>query len=76
VLEQSLIVGVLGAAIGVVVSALAATLIKRGVPEFVTDLGWVDAVWVFFAALGVSIVAAYVPVRRINRIDPAMVFRA
>jgi putative ABC transport system permease protein len=76
VVEQSLIVGVLGAAIGVGAAALAATLIKRGVPEFVTDLRATDAVVLFSAAVAVSIVAAYVPVHRINRIDPAMVFRA
>lgn len=76
VIEQSLIVGVLGSALGLGVSVLAATLIKRGVPEFVTDLRWTDAAGVFAAILLVSFVAAYVPVRRINRIDPAMVFRA
>lgn len=76
VIAQSLIVGVLGSALGLGVSALAATLIKRGVPEFVTDLRWPDAAGVFGAILLVSLAAAYVPVRRINRIDPAMVFRA
>lgn len=76
VIEQSLIVGVLGSALGLGVSVLAATLIKRGVPEFVTELRWTDAVGVFAAILLVSLAAAYVPVRRINRIDPAMVFRA
>jgi putative ABC transport system permease protein len=76
VIEQSLLVGVLGSAVGLGVSVLAATLIKRGVPEFVTDLRWTDAAGVFAAILLVSLAAAYVPVRRINRIDPAMVFRA
>ncbi len=76
VLQQSLIVGVIGSAIGLVASAFAATLIKRGVPEFVTDLRFADAAGIFAAALVVSILAAYVPVHRINRIDPAMVFRA
>jgi putative ABC transport system permease protein len=76
VVEQSLIVGVLGAAIGVGASILAATVIKRGVPEFVTDLRAADAIALFAAAVAVSILAAYVPVHRINRIDPAMVFRA
>jgi putative ABC transport system permease protein len=76
VVVQSLTVGVVGAAAGVVASVLAATLIKRGVPEFVTDLRWTDATAIFAAAVVVSIAAAYVPVHRINRIDPAMVFRA
>ena len=76
VVVQSLIVGVVGSALGVTASALAATLIKRGVPEFVTELRWIDAAGIFAAAVLVSILAAYVPVHRINRIDPAMVFRA
>jgi putative ABC transport system permease protein len=76
VLRQSLIVGTAGAAIGVLVSTLVATLIKRGVPEFVTDLRWTDAAGLFGLALVVSVAASYVPVHRINRIDPAMVFRA
>jgi putative ABC transport system permease protein len=76
VVAQSLIIGLAGSAIGVGAAALAATLIKRGVPEFVTELRWADATGLFAAAVLVSILAAYVPVRRINRIDPAMVFRA
>lgn len=76
VVAQSLIIGVFGSVLGVGASALAATLIKRGVPEFVTDLRVGDAAEVFAAAVLVSILAAYVPVHRINRIEPAMVFRA
>jgi putative ABC transport system permease protein len=75
VVEQSLIVGVAGAALGVGASALAGSLIERRVPEFVTDLRPLDVLGVLAIALGVSLAAAYVPARRINRIDPAMVFR-
>jgi putative ABC transport system permease protein len=76
VVEQSVIVGVAGAALGVAASALASSLIARRVPEFVTDLRLWDAVGVFVVSLVVSVVAAYLPVRRINHIDPAIVFRA
>jgi putative ABC transport system permease protein len=76
VVQQSLIVGVAGGILGVATAAIVATLVKRAVPEFVTDLRWADAAELFAAAVVVSIGAAYVPVRRINRIDPAMVFRA
>lgn len=75
VVEQSLIVGFLGAALGVGASALAATLIRRQVPEFLTTLRWTDALAVFVTALAVAVVASWVPVRRINLIDPAIVFR-
>ena len=76
VVQQSLGVGAAGAALGIVASSLAATLIQRKVPEFVTDLQPLDAVGVFVVALLVAAAAALLPVRRISRIDPAMVFRA
>jgi putative ABC transport system permease protein len=76
VVEQSVIVGVTGAALGVAASALAASLIEQRVPEFVTDLRLSDALGVFLVSVVVSVVAAWLPVRRINRIDPAIVFRA
>jgi putative ABC transport system permease protein len=76
VITQSLIVGILGFAVGASAAALAAAFIRRGIPEFITDLRFTDAGAVFAAALLMSFVASYVPVRRINGIDPAMVFRA
>ena len=76
VIAQSLIVGVLGSIVGIVASALAATLIKRWIPEFITELLWTDVAVVFAAALLMAIVSSYLPARRINGIDPAMVFRA
>lgn len=76
VIRQSAIVGVAGSLLGVVAAALVATFIRRAVPEFVTDLQLVDTVAVLLLTVVISLVAAYVPVRRIERIDPAMVFRA
>jgi putative ABC transport system permease protein len=76
VLQQSLTIGAAGTVLGILASALAATLIRQRVPEFVTDLRALDAVAVFVTALLVSTVAALLPARRISRIDPAMVFRA
>jgi ABC-type lipoprotein release transport system permease subunit len=35
-----------------------------------------DSIAVLVLTMAVSLVATFVPVRRINRIDPAMVFRA
>jgi putative ABC transport system permease protein len=75
VVQQSLAVGFLGAALGVGASALAARLIREQVPEFLTVLRWTDALGVFAVALLVAVVASWVPVRRLNLIDPAIVFR-
>jgi len=76
VITQSLIVGVLGSLLGVIASAIAADLIQRSIPEFLTEFWWTDAALVVGGALAMAVVASFVPVRRINGIDPAMVFRA
>jgi putative ABC transport system permease protein len=76
VLRQSLIIGSLGAGLGVGWAAAAGPVIERRVPEFVTELRWIDASSVFLTAVLVAALASYVPIRRLNRIDPAVVFRA
>jgi putative ABC transport system permease protein len=76
VVAQSLFVAVLGAALGTAAAVAVASLARRRVPEFVTDLRPADAALVVAATLAVSVLAAWVPLRRIERIDPAMVFRA
>lgn len=75
VLRQSLVVAVAGAVIGIAASAAAARLIKRDVPEFITVLTLRDALSVFVVALAAAVLASFVPVRRIERIDPAEAFR-
>jgi putative ABC transport system permease protein len=75
VVDQSLIVGTLGSLLGIAAAVAAADLIERRVPEFITTLRWSDAAAVFLGALVTAVAASYVPVRRIERIDPAPVFR-
>jgi len=75
VLEQSLIVGVLGSAVGIAAAVLVTRLIRNAVPEFITILRPTDMAGVFLAAVVMAILASYVPVHRIERIDPAEVFR-
>ena len=76
VVWQSLMVGLAGSLLGIGASALVANLVSRWVPEFVTDLRVLDVLGVFAVAVLMSVAASFVPVRRLNRIDPAMVFRA
>lgn len=75
VLRQSLVVAVAGAALGIAASAAAARLIKREVPEFITVLTLRDALAVLAVVLVTAVLASFVPVRRIERIDPAEAFR-
>jgi putative ABC transport system permease protein len=76
VITQSVIVGALGSLLGISASAISTAIIATWIPEFITDLRWIDVTIIFLAALAMAIAASYVPVRRINSIDPAMVFRA
>ena len=75
VLRQSLIVGAPAPRSASPRPRSAANLITRGVPEFVTVLRLLDAPPSSPSAIVMAVAASYVPVRRLNRIDPAMVFR-
>jgi len=76
ILSQSLTVGVLGFLVGTPLAIGASRLIERFVPEFGTLFQWQPIAAVLVGVLLVSLVAAYLPVRRIAGIDPALVFRA
>jgi putative ABC transport system permease protein len=76
ILSQSLTVGALGFLVGAPLSIGASRLIERFVPEFGTLFQWQPIAAVLVGVLLVSLVAAYLPVRRIAAIDPALVFRA
>jgi putative ABC transport system permease protein len=65
---------------GFVVGALGAwgvaQLAIEAVPEFATEFQLADLAGVFVAAVLMAVLASFMPVRRINSIDPAIVFRA
>ncbi len=74
VLEQSIATGMLGFAIGAGLTALAAPFVANFVPQFVTLLRWQDVLFVFVATIVMSVVSAFLPVRRIANVDPVAVF--
>jgi putative ABC transport system permease protein len=76
VLEQSIVTGVLGFAIGVGLTLLFSPFASDFVPQFVMFTRWQDIVVVAGATLVMSGVAAYIPVRRLASIDPVAVFKA
>lgn len=76
VIRQSAVIGMTGGVLGLLGAMFVAGFVRRIVPEFLTEIVWTDAVVVLAVTVLVSLAAAYVPVRRIERIDPAMVFRA
>lgn len=76
VIGQSLLVGVAGFIWGVPLAYGTTWLAREAVPEWSTLFRWQDVALVLVAALIMSGVAAYLPIQRVARVDPAVVFRA
>ena len=76
VLSQSALLTAAGFALGVLAALVTADLAERAVPEFATEFRPADLVAVLLAAAAMGVFASFMPVRRINSIDPAVVFRA
>jgi putative ABC transport system permease protein len=76
VLWQSVAIALIGFASGSLLALITGKLLQDSVPEFATLYRWQDVLAVFGAALVMSVLAAIVPIRRVARVDPAMVFRA
>ena len=76
VLTQSAALTATGFIAGVLAALGTARLAEQAVPEFATEFRAEDIGFVFLAAALMAVIASTMPVRRINSIDPAMVFRA
>lgn len=76
VMEQALVSGIVGFVVGTGLAFGLGATVGRLVPQFVSQIRSLDVVWVLGLTLLMSIIAAYIPLHRITRIDPAEVFRA
>ncbi len=65
-----------GFLVGTATAWAVAQLAVEAVPEFATQFRWIDIASVLAAAGLMAVIASLMPVRRINGIDPAVVFRA
>lgn len=75
VIIQSLIAGILGYILGVGLAYPVAFIAEKIVSSFITEIRPFDLAWVFGATVFMSIIAAYIPMKRISSIDPAEVFK-
>jgi putative ABC transport system permease protein len=75
VFEQSMITGFLGFIIGAGLTLLIAPFAQDAVPQFVVFVRWQDILGIAGATILMALFAAYIPVRRIARIDPVTVFK-
>lgn len=76
VVEQSLICGLLGFIIGEFGVFAASRFAERLVPQFVTLIRVQDALIVFASVAIMCLVASYLPVQRVMRVDPIRIFKA
>lgn len=76
VIEQSFIAGIAGFVVGLALSYLVGLIANRFVSGFITAVGGLDILGVFVLALLMSMLAAWIPARRLANIDPALVFKA
>lgn len=73
--RQSLVAGLLGLVAGILLTLGVARLIELVLPAFVVTLRPLDIALVGLAALVMSALASFLPVRPVTRLDPAAVFR-
>ncbi len=76
VLEQSAVAGIAGGGVGIGLTYLVSWLASRMEPLFMTSIAWTDIVFVLGVVTVMVCGAALAPLRKVLRIDPAMVFRA
>lgn len=76
IFQQALWSGVLGFVLGTALTLGISRVITNLVPAFTTSYDPIMVLQVFLAALGISTFASYIPIRRIAKIDPVMVFKA
>lgn len=76
VLSQSFLISSLGFVAGVGLAFVFNSVAEDVVPEFITYIRWRDVAFVLAVTAVMSFVASYLPVQRVARIDPAVVFRA
>lgn len=76
VLEQALIAATVGYAVGAVLALGLNPLLTGAVPQFITQIRPIDMAWIFAVTIVMAVIATYIPMRRLNKIDPAEVFKA
>lgn len=75
-LIQALVSGVIGFAIGYFLNIAVVELARSFVSSFVHELTGNQIALVFGATIVMSILASFIPLRRLSTIDPAKVFKA
>lgn len=76
VAQQATILSLLGFVLGGILSGLVIYLARALVPEFIILVTVPMLVWTFVMFIVAGIIAAYIPAKKVARVDPATVFKA
>lgn len=75
VMGQATVLGIAGFVIGLGATVLVGPVVVRFVPDIGVKVNWEPSVRTLAAVVGMSLLGAVVPVMRIVRVDPLLVFR-
>ena len=76
VLEQAFTIAMLGFVAGLALSFAAASWVPGVAPEFYVEINMMNVVLTLISIVLMSLFAALIPIRRLERIEPATVFQA
>ncbi len=76
VVQQALVAGVIGFIVGTGLAFGLSGTVGNWVPQFVSQIRALDVLWILGLTLLMSVLAAFIPMRRLAHIDPAEVFKA
>jgi putative ABC transport system permease protein len=72
---QACLCGLLGWLVGIPLTWSVIALAQYAVPQFPAASDWHHALWMLGTTLGMSLLAAVIPARRVARIDPLVAFK-
>ncbi|MBI5870985.1 MAG: ABC transporter permease [Actinobacteria bacterium] len=76
VFKQSVISSLIGFLVGSAASFGVAWIVMQAVAKISVSFSWIHFASALLAALSMSVLASYIPIRKINKIDPMIVFKA
>ncbi|WP_175059845.1 ABC transporter permease [Thermococcus sp. 2319x1] len=76
VFQQAVIITLSGFVAGIGLSLLATTFVPRFAPEFFVEMNSSTVGITFAAVVGMGLLAPLIPIRRLNKVDPVVVFNA
>ncbi|MBE0428663.1 MAG: ABC transporter permease [Thermoleophilia bacterium] len=76
VFQQSVLSGLMGYGTGALLAFAVAALLETLVPQLTISFSWTHFAGALAAALTMSLFASYIPIRKINGIDPVIVFKS